>query len=127
MSRALQAVREAVTAVWSALGAGHSEAVYHAALQVELGFSMDVYHLSSGRCVPIIYKGHAVGRCELDLDFTDEIETVYILELKAVKTLTDEHAIQCARYRRLFGNQQTRGILINFGSQAPEVKEVVSL
>ena len=124
MSRALGAVREAVSAVWSALGAGHSEAVYHAALQVELGFSIEVNHLSSGRCVPILYKGHAVGRCELDLDFMDELGTMYILELKSIKALRDDDSIQCARYCRLFGNQQTKGILINFGSTSPEIKEL---
>ena len=118
---------KAVNAVWSALGPGHSEAVYHAALKVELDFSIEVNLLSSGRCVPIMYKGHAVGRCELDLDFMTDTGVMCILELKAIKALRDEDALQLLRYCRLFGNVSTMAFLINFGSTVPEIKQVVSV
>ena len=88
---------KAVNAVWSALGPGHSEAVYHAALKVELDFSIEVNLLSSGRCVPIMYKGHAVGRCELDLDFMTDTGVMCILELKAIKGLRDDDRLQLLR------------------------------
>jgi GxxExxY protein len=118
---------KAVIDVWSALGPGHSEAVYHAALKVELDFSIEVNRLSSGRCVPIMYKGHAVGRCELDLDFETDTGTMCILELKAIKGLRDDDRLQLLRYCRLFANVTTMAFLINFGSSVPEVEQVVSV
>ena len=120
-------ITQAVTSVWSALGPGHSEAVYHAALKVELDFSIEVNLLSSGRCVPIMYKGHAVGRCELDLDFMTDTSVMCILELKAIKGLRDDDRLQLLRYCRLFGNVTTMAFLINFGSTVPEVEQVVSV
>ena len=123
----METVKAAVAAVWDVLGAGHSEAVYQAALKVELEHSIDVMHLSSGRCVPIMYKGHAVGRCELDLDFMTDTGVMCILELKAIKALRDEDALQLLRYCRLFGHVHTMAILINFGSTVPEIKQVVSV
>ena len=118
---------KAANAVWDVLGPGHSESVYHAALKVELDFSIEVNLLSSGRCVPIMYKGHAVGRCELDLDFMTDTGVMCILELKAIKALRDEDSLQLLRYCRLFWNVHTMAILINFGSTVPEIKQVVSV
>lgn len=115
---------KSATSVWLALGAGHSEAVYHAALAIELNDAIEVSQLSSGRAVPITYKGRAVGRCELDLDFISETGDMVILELKAIKGLRDDDRLQLVRYKRLFPNITTVGFLINFGALGVDVERV---
>ena len=119
-------IKTAATNVFTALGPGHSEAVYHAALSIEIYDAIEVSQLSSGRCVPITYKGRTLGRCELDLDFVSEAGDMVILELKAIKSLRDEDRLQLVKYKRLFPNTTTIGFLINFGPLGVEVERVES-
>ena len=118
-------LKAAISQVWNALGSGHSEAVYQAALRIELDTDIGVRHLSSGRVVPITYKGYSVGHCVLDLSFETETGELCILELKANKTLRDDDALQLLRYMRLIS--PSVGFLINFGGPEPELKQVVSI
>ena len=120
-------ITKAANTVWEVLGPGHSESVYHAALRHELENAIEVIQLSSGRCVPIFYKGVCVGRAELDLDFVTENATMCILELKAIKALREDDRVQLQRYRRLFANVTTIGFLLNFGGASPEVEQVGDL
>ena len=46
MGQLRDTLKAAIAQVWEALGPGHSEAVYQAALKIELDFSIDVIHLS---------------------------------------------------------------------------------
>ena len=124
MNGILFAVKTAAATVLAELGPGHSEAVYHAALRVELDLSPLVSHLSSGRVVPIAYKGHSVGHAILDLDFHTDTGVMCILELKAIKALRDEDRVQLQRYRRLFPLAHTVGFLINFGGGELEIVQL---
>ena len=128
MGQLRDTLKDAIAQVWEALGPGHSEAVYQAALKIELDFSIDVIHLSSGGVLSISYKGYKVGHCVLDLTFETETGNLCILELKATKALRDDDALQLARYMRLAPSVGgTVGYLINFGGLEPELKQVVSV
>lgn len=97
-------IEAAATEVFYELGSGHSEAVYEAALEVELlnrGFDVR----RQVPC-PISYKGVVVGVGYIDI----LIGAQYVLELKVVTKLTDKDETQVKKY--LEGNQ--KGILINF-------------
>jgi GxxExxY protein len=71
-------VVDACRTVFSALGKGHSEAVYHAALEVQLrdlgiGYQREVV-------VPVRFNSHTVGAVRIDL----VVEHRLVVELKAV-------------------------------------------
>jgi GxxExxY protein len=66
--------------VFDELGSGHTESVYHRALETEL--SARGIQFTSETTLPIRYRGNAVGRCHPDLVVRDNDE-VAIVELKA--------------------------------------------
>jgi GxxExxY protein len=96
------------------LGAGFVEFVYRNALLVELkrsGLSVEVE-----KPVKVRYDGVIVGEFSVDL----LIEGWLIAELKAVRTLTEEHEIQTVNY--LTAMEQDFGLLLNFGGKSLQFK-----
>jgi len=100
-------------AVYSVLGYGFLENVYVKALVIELKnrgmnaqkeFPIEVY-----------YAGQKVGEYYADLIVNDLV----ILEIKAVKSLIDEHEAQLLNY--LKATPYEVGLLLNFGPK-PETK-----
>jgi GxxExxY protein len=99
------------------LGPGFPEAVYHQALIRELIHAKIPFETQKD--AEVFYKGHMCG--EFRMDFV--INGQFILELKALKCLIDEHVAQVISYLKATGLHL--GILLNFGSVSLESKRVV--
>jgi len=105
--------------IWSSLGPGYSESVYHSAFEVALrkhGISYE-----TERIIPVSYEGQNVGHVRADLIVGDTV-----IELKSVSRLTEQFRIQIQNYMRLLGLQ--KGILINFPmghSVGPEIESIL--
>ena len=99
----------ACLAVHQDKGNGFVEPVYQDALEIELEFSG--IPLDAQRNYPIHYRGRPLRHTYTpDLLCYEKI----IVELKAVKVLTDEHRAQVLNYLKVTGFQL--GLLVNFGS-----------
>ena len=88
-------VKDYVETVYKNLGPGYSESVYHKALEVLLRQNDIPYETE--RIVPIEFMGHNVGNLRADLILNSEI----VLELKAVKNMTDVMVTQAQNYLKL--------------------------
>lgn len=96
------------TDVFETLGPGHTESVYHRALEVALRLSGTNYE--SEVIVPIMFHGYTVGNIRCDLIVGGDT----IVELKAVSRLNDDHRQQLRNYLQILN--KPRGLLVNFGS-----------
>ena len=99
-------VSDAATEVYSVLGEGYNETIYHQALCIELRNKKINY--SKERNVEILYKCHSIGLYRLDL----VVENKLIVELKAVRELNDKFQDQIQGYIKT--TEWKNGILINF-------------
>jgi len=106
---------EAAIHVHKALGPGF---LYHSALRVALRHRGIVYE--SEREITIIYEGEEVGTHRLDLIVAKEI----VVELKAVKELSDFHTAQLRSYLKATGLRV--GLLLNFQAPTLEIKRLVN-
>lgn len=107
--------------VYKTLGHGHSEAVYHRAMEV--GLRKQNIKYDTERIVPIQYEGHVVGNSRLDLVIDDTM----IVELKSVSCLKQREITQLQNYMNLTGLKE--GLLINFpfgGADDIEIHKIVS-
>ncbi len=95
--------------VHSNLGPGYLERIYEDALMYEL----DQAGISAKRQVEIVvpYKGISLGGQRLDL----VVESLVIVELKAVAEVADLHLAQLVSYLR--GAKLPLGLLINFNAR----------
>jgi GxxExxY protein len=98
-------------------GAGFLEAVYAAALAVEL-VRQDVRFEREKR-LQVFYRSVDVGTQHADF----LVEGCLLLELKALRALTTEHAAQVMHYLRASGI--AAGLLLNFGTAWIGVKRIV--
>lgn len=99
--------------VYNALGYGFLEKVYANALAIELrALGLTV---AQEQRITIAYCGEQIGEYSADMVVNDAV----IVELKAVKTLLEEHEAQLLNY--LKATPYEVGLLLNFGSK-PEVK-----
>lgn len=99
----------ACMAVHSEKGNGFAEPVYQDALEIELELSMIPFE--SQRNFQISYRGRPLKHTYTpDLICFEKV----LLELKAAKSLTDEHRAQVINYLKITGLQL--GLLVNFGS-----------
>ena len=100
------------------LGSGFLEMVYHDALEIE--FSKINVPYKREFPIPVYYKNKKMDRnYSTDFFCYDSI----ILEIKAVKTLTDIHKSQVFHYLKATG--QRLGLLINFGEPSLKVKRII--
>ncbi len=112
-------VREAAETVYAALGEGHSEATYHAAMTVELQ-ERGVRYWSKPDIV-VTYRDVPVGRLEPDLVIV--LEDGLVVELKkAQRGLEPANKAQLRAYLRTMGHEC--GLLVNFAGSAPKVLTV---
>ena len=100
------------------LGPGYVESIYHEALKVE--FTEHNFSFESQKEITIKYLGVVVGVHRLDL----VVENQVIVELKAVKELTDVHFAQLRSYLKATGIKV--GLLLNFAKPKLEIRRVVN-
>jgi GxxExxY protein len=108
-----------VDEIYSTLGPGFSERVYHNAMEVILRENGVAYETE--RIVPIVFKGHTIGNLRADII----IEKTTVVELKSVKTITDVMVSQARNYLRLLNLQEA--YLVNFPpypNAEPEIRRV---
>ena len=92
--------------IYSQLGPGYSERVYHNAMEVLLRSKGINYE--SERIIPIPFNGHVIGNLRADIIINNET----ILEFKTIKTLNESAEVQGHNYLRLTGLKTA--YLINF-------------
>ena len=112
-------IKHIVHEIYDTLGSGHSERVYHNAMEVSLRELKIPYE--SERHVPIYYKDHVVGMARADII----IGRTTVLELKSVKSLTDTMIAQARKY--LHQLKVNIGYLINFPSSENCKAEIVEV
>ncbi len=100
-------VLKAFFKVYNALGYGFAERVYENALAIELRKSG--LKVEKQRNITVYYEGETVGEYVADVVVNDAV----MLELKAVRTLTEEHEAQLLNY--LKATPVEVGLLLNFG------------
>jgi len=109
-------VEDMMKEVYKELGPGYSERVYHNAIEVLLREKKIPYE--SERHILVRFRGHVIGQLRADII----IDSTTILELKAIKTLTDGMEQQVQKYLDLTGC--SRGYLVNFPLQPDREVEV---
>jgi hypothetical protein len=92
--------------IYSCLGPGYNEVIYHRSFEVALRLSNIPYE--SEIITPIFYKGYNVGHGRVDIKIPN-----VIIELKAINTLNNDAIIQTKNYMNHYSF--TTGIIINFG------------
>jgi len=100
------------------LGPGFLESIYEEALKVE--FTGHRLHYDAQIEILIKYLDVVVGIHRLDL----LVEKQIIVELKAVKELTDVHFAQLRSYLKATGLKV--GLLFNFANPTLEIKRIVN-
>jgi len=114
-------IRGACFEVYKEKGCVFLEPVYHESMEIELSLAGIPFH--SKAPLTLEYKGNPL-RSKYEPDFLcfDQI----VLELKAVKELTDEHRAQGQNYLKATGLRL--GLLANFG-HFPEmqIERIVAL
>jgi GxxExxY protein len=99
--------------VYNALGYGFLEKVYENAMVIEL--RKTGLRVEAQKDIRVLYESQTVGEYFADLLVDDKI----IVELKAAKTLADEHEAQLINY--LKATRTEVGLLFNFGRK-PEFR-----
>ena len=87
-------------------GPGLDEALYEAALGVEL--TLRGLSFQSQVWIDVEYKGHPIGKRRIDMIVGNRL----VVELKAVEALTPLHKAQVKTYLKLM--RLTLGLVINF-------------
>lgn len=100
------------------LGNGFLEGVYQDALEIELAHRKIPF--SREHPVPVIYKGHVLGT-PYRADFV--CYGSIIVELKAIKALTDVESAQVLHYIKATGFE--RALLINFATPRLDYKRFI--
>jgi GxxExxY protein len=94
--------------VYKEMGCGFLESVYQECLEIE--FELQGLSFESQAQLSLAYKGKQLKRKYIpDFALLNKI----ILEIKAVKEVTDEHRAQVYNYLRATGYRL--GLLVNFG------------
>lgn len=90
------------------LGPGYLESIYHRALCVELRLRGIAFEVE--RRIDIVYKGESLHGQKLDLI----VESLVVVEVKAVSQPEEIHGSQVVSYLRATGLRA--GLLINFNA-----------
>ncbi len=98
--------------VFSTLGAGFSERVYHNAMEVQLRSNNMMY--DTERIINVTFKGISCGIVRADLIVNNSI----VVELKQCQKIKEEHETQCEMYMRLLNIKQ--GLVICFPNSKNE-------
>jgi GxxExxY protein len=108
MSELLIKIIDLANDIYSSLGPGYSEAIYHRAFEVALRTNGINYN--SEVITPIFYKGHNIGHGRVDIIIGNSL----IIELKALSVFNlDTANIQIKNYINQYSISD--GLIINFG------------
>jgi GxxExxY protein len=107
----------AAVAVHKDKGPGFLESIYENCLRIE--FSRRHLAAEFQKDVEVLYHGQRVGLHRLDI----LVESVLIVEIKAVKALENIHFAQVRSYLRATGLQH--GLLLNFATLTLTAKRVI--
>lgn len=99
--------------VHNTLGSGFLEKVYQNALLIEL--KLQGLSVEAEKPITVHYRGEVVGNYIADIVVEDKI----ILEIKAIRSLSEIHEVQLVNYLTATGIEI--GLLLNFGKSV-EVK-----
>ena len=123
MLRSLQTIFQSAKEVYRILGTGHSEAVYHKAMEVELRLNGIQYSTKSPVSIP--YKGHIVGYNEPDLLVSvDEYNIVNTIVVELKSTTYPPRETEKAQLQSYLRTLDTKyGILINFPQPTAKLTE----
>lgn len=117
-------LKEAASAVFNEIGAGHSERVYHNSMETEL--SHRGLPFSSEGSLPVYYRGKSVGFRKPDMFVGEEDDKDVIVELKAGESRSGEE--QLLSYVGLGKNDENieleAAVLIEFTEGGPSVTTV---
>lgn len=113
----IQMIHEYVAEIYTILGPGFSERVYHNAIEVLLRENGISYETE--RIIPITFKGHTIGNLRADII----IDKTTVVELKTVKNITDVMVSQARNYLKLLNLQEA--YLVNFPPSAGAHSEVI--
>ena len=92
--------------IYTSLGPGYNEVIYHRAFEVALRLCNINYE--SEVITPIFYKNFNVGHGRVDIKLQN-----IIIELKAINTLNNDAIIQTKNYMNHYN--MTTGLIVNFG------------
>jgi GxxExxY protein len=109
-------VLKAFFKVYNTLGYGFAERVYENALAIELKKSG--LQVEKQKEITVYYEGEVVGDYVADI----VVDGVVMLELKAVRTLTEDHEAQLLNY--LKATPVEVGLLLNFGIKPEHRRKV---
>jgi GxxExxY protein len=112
------AILGAAMEVHRELGSGFLEGVYQDALEIE--FNRRSIPFQREQPVPVLYKGFTLGS-PYRADFV--CYGSVIVELKAIKTLTDVESAQVLHYLKATGFE--RALLINFAASRLDYKRFI--
>jgi GxxExxY protein len=111
-----QIIIQAFYAVYNELGYGFAEKIYENSMSIKLHkFGLDVHQQKP---ISVYFENEVVGEYFADLLVAEKV----IVELKAVKTLADEHEAQLLNY--LKATTYEVGLLLNFGPKAQIKRKV---
>jgi GxxExxY protein len=115
-SELTEKIIKAAYTVHNALGFGFLEKVYQNALAIELKkMGLDIGTESP---ISVYYEDKIVGQYVADIIVAKKV----ILELKAVKNLSEAHEVQLVNYLKATGIEV--GLLINFGHSVDVKRKV---
>lgn len=110
-------IRDCVKKIYSTLGPGFSERVYHNAMEVMLREGGISYETE--RIIPIVFRGHTIGNLRADII----IDKTTVVELKSVKTINDAMVSQARNYLKLLNLHEA--YLVNFPPSPNAEPEVI--
>ncbi len=111
-------IRGALFEVYNALGPGFREETYKLAVCAEL--SHRGVPVSREVDIDVIYKGTCVDRYRLDI----VVDSLVVLELKAVEEFHPRHQAQLLSYLR--ASRLHLGMLVNFGTDEIQIKRLAN-
>jgi GxxExxY protein len=112
-------IEDMMKEIYSELGPGYSERVYHNAAEVYLREKRVPYE--SERHILVRFRGHVVGQLRADIIIDDTT----IVELKSIRALTDGMELQAQKYLDLTGLRTA--YLVNFPLQPGREVEIRKL
>ncbi len=107
-------IRSIANHVYKTLGYGHSESVYHRAMEV--GLRKRCIQYETEKVVTITYEGHVVGSRRFDL----VVDGNTIVELKSVSAIKERERTQLRNYMDITGMEH--GVLINFPTNGNDLE-----
>jgi GxxExxY protein len=108
-------IKQFANQVFTTLGAGFTERIYHNAMEVLL--KKNNIPFQSEQIIPVLFQGVNVGSVRADLIINNSI----VVELKSVRSIKDDHSTQCEMYMKLLSIPS--GLVINFPSISVEPVE----